>query len=87
MWLLIMGINLVITAKYILQTARHPMLLLVGPPGCGKTATIHTLAREMGCAILEWVNPVSDVGGSGAGTVYIITDTPTATCTCVSIYM
>lgn len=43
------------------------MLLLVGPPGCGKTATVHTLAKEMGCTILEWVNPVTDVGGSEAG--------------------
>lgn len=43
------------------------MLLLVGPPGCGKTTTLLTLAKEMGCTILEWVNPVSDVGGSEAG--------------------
>ena len=43
------------------------MLLLVGPPGCGKTATVHTLTREMGCAVLEWANPVADVGGSESG--------------------
>ena len=52
------------------QAARHPMLLLVGPPGCGKTTTVHTLANEMGCAILEWVNPVTNVGGSEAGALY-----------------
>ena len=55
-----------------LQAARHPMLLLTGPPGCGKTATLCTLARNMGCAILEWVNPVTNVGGSEAGTMYIV---------------
>jgi cell cycle checkpoint protein len=42
------------------------MLLLVGPPGCGKTATVTTLAQDMGCTILEWANPVTDVGGSEA---------------------
>ena len=46
------------------------MLLLSGPPGCGKTATVRTLAREMGCTILEWANPVTDVGGSEVGEVY-----------------
>lgn len=55
---------------YSTQAARHPMLLLVGPPGCGKTATLFTLAKEMGCTILEWVNPVSDVGGSEAGVCF-----------------
>lgn len=46
------------------------MLLLVGPPGCGKTTTLLTLAKEMGCTILEWVNLVSDVGGSEAGVCF-----------------
>ncbi|CAI8034285.1 Cell cycle checkpoint protein RAD17 [Geodia barretti] len=43
------------------RTAGQLMLLLVGPPGCGKTTTVNTLARDMGCTILEWANPVTDV--------------------------
>ena len=42
------------------QRARHPMLLLSGPPGCGKTATIHALAQDMGFSVLEWVNPTTE---------------------------
>lgn len=34
------------------------VLLLTGPPGCGKTTTILVLAQEMGIQIQEWVNPV-----------------------------
>ena len=36
------------------------MLLLTGPAGCGKTASLCVLATEMEFMILEWVNPVSD---------------------------
>ena len=36
------------------------MLLLSGPPGCGKTATIHALAEDMDFSILEWVNPSTE---------------------------
>ncbi len=42
------------------QASRHPMLLLTGPPGCGKTATIHALSRDMQFSVLEWMNPLTD---------------------------
>ncbi|XP_072270061.1 cell cycle checkpoint protein RAD17 [Pyxicephalus adspersus] len=34
------------------------VLLLTGPPGCGKTATLLVLAQEMGIQVQEWINPV-----------------------------
>ncbi|XP_064606495.1 cell cycle checkpoint protein RAD17-like [Liolophura sinensis] len=36
-----------------------PLLLLTGPAGCGKTATLKVLAREMGLDIQEWINPTN----------------------------
>ena len=41
------------------------MLLLTGPPGCGKTATLHALSRDMGFTVVEWVNPESEGRGRG----------------------
>ncbi|NWR75460.1 RAD17 protein, partial [Centropus unirufus] len=35
------------------------VLLLTGPPGCGKTATIQILAKDLGIQVQEWTNPVS----------------------------
>ncbi|NWS75592.1 RAD17 protein, partial [Crotophaga sulcirostris] len=35
------------------------VLLLTGPPGCGKTATIQVLAKDLGIQVQEWTNPVS----------------------------
>lgn len=35
------------------------MLLLTGPPGCGKTATLQILARDLGLQVQEWTNPLS----------------------------
>ncbi|NXP43556.1 RAD17 protein, partial [Heliornis fulica] len=35
------------------------ILLLTGPPGCGKTATVQILAKELGVQVQEWINPVS----------------------------
>ena len=48
------------------QGSRHPMLLLTGPPGCGKTATLHALANDLHCSIVEWVNPITDAGGAAS---------------------
>ncbi|XP_075448301.1 cell cycle checkpoint protein RAD17 isoform X2 [Ascaphus truei] len=40
------------------QKQGGPVVLLTGPPGCGKTATIQVLTQEMGIQVQEWVNPV-----------------------------
>ena len=45
---------------FLSQRSCHPMLLLTGPPGCGKTATLHALAKDMAFSIVEWVNPNTD---------------------------
>lgn len=36
------------------------LLLLTGPAGAGKTATVHVLANELDFELQEWINPVSD---------------------------
>lgn len=33
------------------------LLLLSGPPGCGKTTTVKTLAHELGIEVTEWTTP------------------------------
>lgn len=33
-------------------------MLITGPPGCGKTATIKILSKEHGIQVQEWINPV-----------------------------
>ncbi|NXB37690.1 RAD17 protein, partial [Eulacestoma nigropectus] len=35
------------------------VLVLTGPPGCGKTATLQILARDLGLQVQEWTNPLS----------------------------
>ncbi|XP_067425285.1 cell cycle checkpoint protein RAD17 [Emydura macquarii macquarii] len=35
------------------------VLVLTGPPGCGKTATVQILAKELNVHVQEWINPVS----------------------------
>lgn len=35
------------------------ILLLTGPPGCGKTATIQILAKDLDIQVQEWTNPIS----------------------------
>ncbi|NXE95556.1 RAD17 protein, partial [Menura novaehollandiae] len=35
------------------------VLLLTGPPGCGKTATLQILAKDLGIQVQEWTNPLS----------------------------
>ncbi|EPX73323.1 RFC like checkpoint protein Rad17 [Schizosaccharomyces octosporus yFS286] len=34
------------------------LLVLSGPPGCGKTTTVRLLAHEMGASLVEWSNPM-----------------------------
>uniref|UniRef100_A0A2K5IXR7 Cell cycle checkpoint protein RAD17 n=1 Tax=Colobus angolensis palliatus TaxID=336983 RepID=A0A2K5IXR7_COLAP len=34
------------------------ILLITGPPGCGKTTTIKVLSKEHGIQVQEWINPV-----------------------------
>jgi cell cycle checkpoint protein len=41
-----------------------PILLLMGPPGAGKTAAIRVLASELKLQIQEWANPVMASGDS-----------------------
>jgi cell cycle checkpoint protein len=48
-------------------TSRKRILVLTGPAGAGKTATINVLAKEMGVEILEWRNPSSSPGGEEYG--------------------
>ncbi|XP_078686635.1 cell cycle checkpoint protein RAD17-like [Branchiostoma floridae x Branchiostoma belcheri] len=38
-----------------------PILLLTGPPGAGKTATVKLLSEQEGVEVQEWVNPVTEV--------------------------
>ncbi|XP_039401054.1 cell cycle checkpoint protein RAD17 isoform X1 [Mauremys reevesii] len=35
------------------------VLVLTGPPGCGKSATIQILAKELHVQVQEWTNPIS----------------------------
>jgi cell cycle checkpoint protein len=37
------------------------ILLLSGPPGCGKTATVLALSKELNLSIQEWCNPSSAI--------------------------
>ncbi|XP_030049190.1 cell cycle checkpoint protein RAD17 isoform X2 [Microcaecilia unicolor] len=34
------------------------LLLLTGPPGCGKTATVQVLGKDLGVQLQEWTNPI-----------------------------
>ena len=36
-----------------------PILLLTGPAGVGKTATVQVLARQFECELHEWTNPLT----------------------------
>ncbi|XP_053394672.1 cell cycle checkpoint protein RAD17-like [Mercenaria mercenaria] len=37
-----------------------PILLLTGPAGVGKTATVKVLAKELRCELHEWSNPLAE---------------------------
>ncbi|GAO51700.1 Rad17-domain-containing protein [Saitoella complicata NRRL Y-17804] len=41
---------------------RKRLLILTGPAGTGKTATVEVLAKEIGFETLEWRNPTNDGG-------------------------
>ncbi|XP_075036235.1 cell cycle checkpoint protein RAD17 [Mixophyes fleayi] len=34
------------------------IMLLTGPPGCGKSTTLLVLAKELGIQVQEWINPL-----------------------------
>lgn len=42
------------------QVGHGSILLLTGPTGAGKTATVSVLASELGFEVQEWINPLSD---------------------------
>jgi len=42
-------------------TSRKRLLLLKGSAGCGKTATLSLLSRELGIAVQEWKNPTGSM--------------------------
>ncbi|KAF8462052.1 Rad17 cell cycle checkpoint protein-domain-containing protein [Kalaharituber pfeilii] len=44
---------------------RKRVLVLKGPAGCGKTATLEVVASEGGWEIVEWANPTGGAGGIG----------------------
>lgn len=43
---------------------RQRLLILKGAAGTGKTTTVQLLAKDMGCDVLEWRNPVGSVASS-----------------------
>jgi cell cycle checkpoint protein len=49
------------------RSTRQRMLVLKGPAGTGKTATVTTLAKEFGVEILEWRNPQTTTPGDAYG--------------------
>ncbi|KAJ7148701.1 Rad17 cell cycle checkpoint protein-domain-containing protein [Mycena crocata] len=43
------------------------ILALTGPAGTAKTATLHVLARELDCEVLEWRNAMGESSSNGFG--------------------
>ncbi len=41
---------------------RQRLLILKGAAGSGKTTTVQLLAKDLGCDVLEWRNPVGNAG-------------------------
>lgn len=61
--LLLSGGVLQLSAASLLRSPRfvpwhpHCFWVLAGPPGCGKTITVKTLASELGIEVTEWTTP------------------------------
>lgn len=47
-----------------MQQSESKLLLLVGGPGIGKSATVHCLANELGLEVMEWTESYYDHNGS-----------------------
>jgi len=66
-----------------LETQSGGILVLCGPAGVGKTATVRALAHALGMEVKEWVNPVDQVEYNNTGLVdedrFIPNDTVTFT--------
>jgi broad-specificity NMP kinase len=43
-----------------LSLIQAPILVLTGPPGTGKTATMRVLAKELGFQLREWITPINN---------------------------
>ncbi|XP_054764183.2 cell cycle checkpoint protein RAD17-like [Lytechinus pictus] len=55
------------------QTKQHtkaPLLLLTGPAGAGKTATLTVLSKELGLELQEWSNPITEAFKTDQDTDY-----------------
>ncbi|KAI5819285.1 Rad17 cell cycle checkpoint protein-domain-containing protein [Pyronema omphalodes] len=49
------------------RSTQQRMLVLKGPAGAGKTATVTAIAKEFGVEILEWRNPQTTASGGAYG--------------------
>ena len=54
------------------QENKGNIILLTGPPGCGKTATIKALSHDLKFSIQEWTNPTSSVEYKRTNDDYVI---------------
>jgi len=63
--------DLVVNAKKVeevrawLKSGKGGILILLGPSGAGKTATLKLLAEEQRLCVTEWVNPIEQVNFGG----------------------
>ena len=42
----------------------HEVLVLTGPPGCGKYTTLRLVAEELGFQVCQWMSPCEQVSDS-----------------------